>query len=242
MTGEASAAMGGILLFAFLLVCMWCWAVGNEAWMRKRWNAFLQLPRLRFLRRRFAPQVAFVQARLAPHGYLVLQLTVGALLLLGFSWLFGGIAGDVIHKDLLTNLDLTVAKWFLAHSTPALTRRMLLSRHFHDPAPAALAVLCIVGILVWRRDRYWLLCFCLVCFIPFGMLLNMGMKYALHRNRPTFDDSLLVMSSDSFPSGHVASVTLMCGFIAALLVARIPAWRWRVMILLIALQWCCWSP
>jgi len=35
---------------------------------------------------------AFIQARLSPHSYLGLQLTLGALILIGASWLFGGIA------------------------------------------------------------------------------------------------------------------------------------------------------
>lgn len=230
--GEASAVLGGILLCVFLLVWIWRWAVRNETVLRRRWDFFLQNPRVLPLRRRFAPQLAFVQARLTPHSYLGLQLTVGAILLLGFSWLFGGIAEDVVHKDPLTTVDATVSQWFHDHATPAFSKIMLAITHAHDPVPVVLVVIGIAGFLVWRRDRYWLLC--LACVVPFGMALNVAMKYAFHRIRPTFDNPLLLMPSYSFPSGHVAGATLVYGFLAALLVARIPAWRWRVMIVLLA--------
>ena len=43
---------------------------------------------------------AFIQARLSPDGYLGLQLTTGALILICAGWLFGGIAEDVVTGDL----------------------------------------------------------------------------------------------------------------------------------------------
>lgn len=45
---------------------------------------------------------AFIQARLSPDSYLGLQLTAGALILLGASGLFGGIAEDVVTGGPLT--------------------------------------------------------------------------------------------------------------------------------------------
>lgn len=67
------------------------------------------------------------------------------------------------------------------------------------------------------------------------MLLNVLMKYAFHRARPSFDDPLLVLTTYSFPSGHVAGATLFYGVVAAMLISRTAAWRWRVMVVLAAI-------
>lgn len=162
-----------------------------------------------------------------------LRLTIGALILIGASWLFGGIAEDVVTGDRLTIIDLRVAQWFHAHSTPLLTHAMLAVTHIHDPIPVTVAAVLIAVYLAWKRNWYWLVC--LGVTLPFGMLLNVFMRYAFHRARPSFDNPLLVLTSYSFPSGHVAGATLLYGVVAAMLVSSINAWRWRVMIVLAAI-------
>ena len=230
--GRASAVLGGIVIFALLLVWLWRWAVRHESFVRQSWRRFLQRPYVHTLRVRFAPQIAFIQARLSPGNYLGLELTVGALVLTGASWLFGGLAEDVVRGDPITLVDVQVAQWFHDHATPLLTRVMLTITHFHDPLPVAGAVVLVAGFLAWQRNWYWLICLSLT--VPFGMLLNILMKYSFHRIRPGFENPLLAASNYSFPSGHVAGATLVYGVVAAMLVARIEAWRWRVMIALAA--------
>lgn len=231
--GRASAILGGILVFVLLLVWLWRWAVRHESSIKQTWDHFLRRPRVNALRLRFAPQLAFIQARLSPHNYLGLQLTIGALILIGASWLFGGIAEDVVTGDPLTIVDLHVAQWFNAHSTPLLTQAMLAITHAHDPVPVTTAVVLIAVYLAWKKDWYWLLC--LGVTVPLGMLLNVFMKYAFHRARPSVDNPLLVLTTYSFPSGHVAGATLCYGVVAAMLVSRISAWRWRVLLVLAAI-------
>jgi membrane-associated phospholipid phosphatase len=231
--GPAGAVLGAMALFALLLVGLWRWAVRREAFIRHSFGRFLQRPRIHALRLRFAPQIAFIHARLSPGSYLGLELTAGALVLIGASWLFGGIAEDVVSGDPLTLVDVQVAQWFHAHATPLLTRIMLVITNLHAPLAVTLAVLVIAACLAWKRNWYWLICLGLA--VPLGMLLNVLMKYAFHRTRPRFDDPLLVLSSYSFPSGHVAGATLFYGFVAALLVAHVKAWRWRVLVVLAAL-------
>jgi undecaprenyl-diphosphatase len=165
--------------------------------------------------------------------YLGLQLTTGALILLGAGWLFGGIAEDVATGGLLTVVDARVAQWFHAHSSPFLTQAMLEVTHLHGTIPVTAAVVLIAVYLAWRRNWYWLVS--LGVTVPFGMLLNVGMKYAFHRARPNFDDPLLVLTGYGFPSGHVTGATLFYGVVAAMLVARINAWCWRMMIVLAAI-------
>ena len=231
--GRASAVLGAILVFALLLFWLWRWAVRHESFIRQSWGHFLQRPRIHALRVRFRPQIAFVQARLSPQSYLGLQLTTGALILIGASWLFGGIAEDVVSGDPLTLVDVRVAQWFHDHATPLLTQAMLLFTNLHGPLPVTMAAVLIAACLVWKKNWYWLIC--LSASVPFGMLLNVLMKYAFHRARPSFDGANLALSTYSFPSGHVAGSTLLYGVVAAMLLARVAAWRWRVMIVLLAL-------
>lgn len=230
--GRASAVLGVIAVVVLMLVWLWRWAVQHEAFIRQSGSRFFQRPGVHALRVRFAPQLAFIRARLSPHSYLGLELTTGALVLIGASWLFGGIAEDVVHGDPLTQVDVQVAQWFHDHATPLVTQVMLVITHFHDPIVVVGAVLLLAGYLTWRRNWYWLIC--LSVTVPLGMLLNVLMKYSFQRVRPSFENPLLVAWSYSFPSGHVAGATLFYGVMAAMLVARIEAWRWRVMIVLTA--------
>jgi membrane-associated phospholipid phosphatase len=71
--------------------------------------------------------------------------------------------------------------------------------------------------------------------VPSGMVLNALTKLAFQRARPSFDNPILTLSSYSFPSGHVAAATLFYGVLAALLIAKTSEWRWRVLILLVAI-------
>jgi membrane-associated phospholipid phosphatase len=184
---------------------------------------------IRALSLRFAPQLAFLRARLTPGGKLGLGLTLGALVMIAASWLFGGIAEDVVHGDPLTVLDVQLARWFHEHATPPVTRIMLAITHAHDPGVVVVAVLLLGGWLAFRRDGYWLIR--LLLTVPLGMLLNVLMKYSFQRVRPSFDNPLLVVSSYSFPSGHVAGATLFYGVIAAMLVTRLQDWRARVLVM-----------
>jgi membrane-associated phospholipid phosphatase len=225
--------LGLLLALALLVLGLRRWAQRHETALRHGAARLLQRPALRWLRLRLAPQLAFVQARLAPGSYLGLQLTLGALALLGASWLFGGIAEDVLTGDPLTLVDLQVAQWFHAHATAPLTRAMLVVTHLHDSSSMMAAVLLLALGLAWRRNWYWLIAVGLS--VPLGMALNVLMKYAFQRARPSFDDPLLLLTSYSFPSGHVAGATLFYGVLAALLVARVAKWRWRLLIVLTAL-------
>jgi undecaprenyl-diphosphatase len=57
------------------------------------------------------------------------------------------------------------------------------------------------------------------------MLLNVLMKYAFHRDRPSFDHPLLSLTTYSFHSGHAAGSTLFYGVLAAFLVTKAGQWQ-----------------
>ena len=228
--GAASAIIGAIVVVVLALAWLWRWAVRHEADIKQRWEAWHRRPSVIAQRQRFAPQIAFVQARLSPRGYLGLNLTVGALAIIGAAWLFGGVAEDVVSKDPLTLVDVEVAHWFHAHATPIVTQVMLVITHMNGIVGLSVLAAAMAGFLVWKRDWYWLRA--LLLTVPGGMLLNVITKYAFHRTRPTFQDPILTLATYSFPRGHVAASTMFYGLLAAYLVMRSTQWRWRVLLVL----------
>ncbi len=224
--GRASAILGGILAFALGLVWLWRWAMRHESGLRSLWSRFLSRPRVAALCHRFAPQLAFVRARLSPTGYLGLHVSVGAGILIASGWLFGAIAEDVLEGDPITIMDLHIAQWLHDHSAPWLTRGMLIISTLHDTTAIMMVTLALAAILIWKRYWYWLLNLILV--VPGGMLINVLMKQAFHRARPLFEESLVSLTSYSFPSGHTVSSTVFYGMLAALIISKTASWSLRV--------------
>jgi undecaprenyl-diphosphatase len=224
--GIASKILGGALLLTIVLIWFWRWLVGHEVDVKRRWRAMAEHQRVADLRRRFAPQLAFLHARLSPQGYLGLHLTIGVLLMIGASWLFGGIAEDVVAGDPLTVIDRIVAEWFHNRRTPGLTTAMQLVSGLASP----LWVACVAtgtALVLWSK-RYWYRLLVLGVGLTGGMALDFLLKIAFHRLRPSFEDSYLIFYGYSFPSGHTMAATLLYGLLAVFAVIGLEVWRWRV--------------
>ena len=181
---------------------------------------------------RFASLSAFLRARLSPEGYLGLHLTIGALVLMVSALFFGLIAEDVATADQITIVDVQVSQWFHARATPLLTKSVLFFTNLHS-------TLGIIGFSLllasyWARTKAWDWLLTLVLTVPVGMLLNVLLKNIFQRVRPVFDVPLLSLNTYSFPSGHAAAATLFYGVLAAWLISRVTAWRWRALIALAA--------
>ncbi len=224
--GRGSEIAGGALLLVFVLGWLWRWLGRHEDAVKQRWQAVAEHPRVVGLRRRFAPQLEFLRDRLSPHGYLGLHLTVGILLIIGASWLFGGIAQDVVAGDPLTVVDKHVADWFHERRTPGLTTTMQFVSSLASPIWVTGAAL-LTALGLWRkRCWYRLLAFGLV--VPGGALMDFLLKIIFHRGRPSFEDSFLIFHGYSFPSGHTMAATLLYGVLAVFAVIALETWRWRV--------------
>lgn len=174
---------------------------------------------------------AFVRRRLSRGSYLGFSLTLGATILVAAAWLFGGIAEDVVTSDPLTVLDEQVAEWFHARSTPGLTNVMLAISDAHDVIGITIMASTLALWLLYKRNWYWLLALALT--VPGGMLLNVAMKHAFRRARPSFTDPLLTLATYSFPSGHTAAAMLFYGTFGALLLTQIKNWLGRVLLVIL---------
>ena len=174
----------------------------------------------------------FLRARLSPEGYLGLHLTLGALLLVAASAIFGAIAEDVATAAAITLLDVRIAQWLHVHATPVVTSFMRIVSTMNGIA--GITVLStVLACYLWRmRAWYWLLS--LLIAVAGGMLLNVAMKYAFHRARPSFDDPLLTLTTYSFPSGHTAGSTVFYGVLSCYLFSRYHTWPARCLIAALA--------
>jgi len=222
----------GILLMIAAMAWLWRWLVRHETDVRLRWAELAAHPRVTALRNRFAPQIAFLQARLSPAGFLGLDLTIGAIILIGAVWMFGGIAEDVVTGDPLTVVDRDIAVWLHLHATPTLTDAMMFISLLASWPVVMGICLFMATYFAWKRSHYRLLALTLT--IPVGMLLTVMLKFAFHRSRPTWDDPILAIETFGFPSGHAMAATLLYGFLAAFGVRKVQAWRWRVLAVLSA--------
>jgi len=79
--------------------------------------------------------------------------------------------------------------------------------------------------LAWRRRWHSLLLFAAV--VPVGMLVNAGLKLWVERPRPTLPPEV-GSHGFAYPSGHVAAITLCCGYIVLETVRRTTKTSWRL--------------
>src|SRR3982751_5113826 len=171
-----------------------------------------------------APRVPTAPRASAALGW---RLGLGALLLVAAAWLFGAIAEDVVTSARRTVVDAQVAEWLHRHATPALTRAMLVWTNLHSTL--AVGAYTAVVALALAFERRWRQLTLVILAIGGGLTLNVLMKLAFHRARPSFDDPLLTLSTYSFPSGHVAGSTIFYGLAVLWVFARTPSARWRAL-------------
>jgi membrane-associated phospholipid phosphatase len=225
--GSAGILVAGLLLLVVLAGLLAGWAIRHEMALRAHWAAFLAHPRVVALRARFAPQLAFLQARLSLEEYLGLHLTCGIVLIVLGSWMFGAIAEAIVHGDPLVQLDLAVSQFLHANARPAFTTAML-AVTFMGSYAIIVGSLLIGAILAWRHRWYELSM--LVLAVAGGGLINLLLKALFARDRPAFPEPLVTAPGSSFPSGHAMAAMIFYGLMMYFGVRWLTAWRWRVLV------------
>jgi undecaprenyl-diphosphatase len=150
---------------------------------------------------------------------IVISLAVSILCLFLFAWLGSEMrAGDTL------GFDHAVRNWVHQFSSPGMTRAMtFISLLGYNILIVEMAVAFIVfAKLRWKRAALWL-----AIAMVGSLLLDLALKYAYRRARPTaFFGS--APSSYSFPSGHALCSLCFYGVMAGLLSARIKSLPWRI--------------
>jgi membrane-associated phospholipid phosphatase len=147
-----------------------------------------------------------------------LHLTAGIIVLVIAGLLFALVAANVVNGGGLTSIDVQLAQWLHEHSRPRLTQCLLALSHLHEPIGLSVVSALITLYLIWKKRWYAALAALLV--VQGGMLLNLLVKQAFHRARPSFENPLVTLTTYSFPSGHVVASTVFYGVLAALLISQ----------------------
>ena len=160
------------------------------------------------------------------------QLGAGALVLIAAAFLFGAIAQQVVAGAPLTQLDADLATWLHRRVGSPWLELLLAITHVHSTV--AISCYAIVAGIVLARQQRWRSVVTVIVTVFGGLTLNVLMKLAFQRPRPSFDDPLLTLNTYSFPSGHVAGSTLFYGLCVAWVYRRTPELRWRLAALAVA--------
>ena len=152
---------------------------------------------------------------------IVASLAVAALALLLFAWLGNEVlAGDTRH------FDDAIRSWVHQFSSPAMTQAMNAISHlgYGILLLELAATLTLFAWLRWRRAAGWL-----AVAMAGSLLLDVTLKYAYHRARPTAFFGV-APNSYSFPSGHALCSFCFYGVLAGLLSRRTKRLLWRLAI------------
>ena len=151
----------------------------------------------------------------------LLSLGIAVLSLFLFAW----IAESVSHEQ-TKNFDLAVRMRIHGYASPNVTKTMIaISFLGGDGLTVAAIVAAVVFVYFrWLRATLWL-----VVTILGAMVLDVSLKYAFHRTRPTpFFGPL--PHSYSFPSGHALFSFCFYGVLAGLLAGRTRSQLARILI------------
>lgn len=175
-----------------------------------------------FVKRRFAPQLAFLRRRLDPRQRFGLQLSAGLALALGGAWAFGALLEDVFGREGVAGLDRPVLRFLVDHRSPALTGVMkMIAALGSAPIVASVLTAALVWVLL-RPGRSLRLAVFLGATAGVEGLTEL-VRALVDRARPDVVP-LVTASGDAFPSGQAAAATAMFAALAYVL-ARGTSWR-----------------
>lgn len=150
-----------------------------------------------------------------------LSLLIAVAALFVFAW----IAEEVL-EDHTRRFDTAVRGWVHQFSSPWLTWAAKAASFIGADILVAALIACLLvfAILRWRRAALWL-----TITMAGALVLNLSLKYAFHRQRPT-PFFVPLPHTYSFPSGHALFSFCFYGVLAGLLADRIKSLVARICI------------
>ena len=174
---------------------------------------------------------ANVSRGLRSPGWLARWPIVGIFLFLIGSVLFGAFAYNVWTKGPLLQWDVPLNRQFHAEAvdTPSRIIEFLIFGFF--VGKELLQVVVVILSVYFLYKRYWPELFMLLLGSGGGALIWYYLIGVFNRPRPT-DQIGIVVTDNSFPSGHTISAVICYGFLAYLLVPRMPSlfWKWVIVL------------
>jgi membrane-associated phospholipid phosphatase len=154
-------------------------------------------------------------------------LMVGTLA--GSGLLFSMLAVDVATGAPIVSLDRAVAGWLHTHETGFATD--VVSAVTQLGGATVLLVITLVASLALALARCLAHAALMGGALAGGEALNMALKAAFARPRPSFSDPIATASGFSFPSGHAMVSLTVYGALAFVIVATTKSRRARVLVL-----------
>ncbi|BBL80243.1 hypothetical protein RxyAA322_20970 [Rubrobacter xylanophilus] len=182
--------------------------------------------------------------RLSPGEVYGLTLTAGLLLAGLFSWAFGGIVEDVVTRDPLVRVDLSVLRFVHAHGEPGLTAAVLVFEALFSPevllpaaALAGLGLLLLAGRSGASSRTELSGAVLLASALGTGALVWL-FKLFFDRPRPPAALQLVHETGQGFPSGHaMAAFTVGAALCYAVFLrgpgSRLGSWRAKVRVVVL---------
>src|SRR5512138_3093539 len=162
-------------------------------------------------------------------GWLAGWPVVGVILFLIGASLFGAIAYNVWTKGPLLQWDAPLAKEMHADAVKQPARIIELLTFGFFVGKELLQVIVIILAVYFLYKRYWPELAMLLIGSGGGALIWYFLIGIFNRPRPT-EQLGIVVTDPSFPSGHTISSMICYGFLAYLLVPKMPSlfWKWVV--------------
>lgn len=155
--GRASAVLLLVVGIALAIVLAARWLQRREAMLRQRWHAFLDDETVQHLRKRFRPQIEYVQRRLDPRGRFGLYLTIGLAVALLAAAGFGAVVDSLAERGDVAQVDAALLAFFSDHQMPRVDPAMELVAGAANVAWTTGAIF-LVGTASYRasRRRRWI--------------------------------------------------------------------------------------
>lgn len=178
-----------------------------------------------------APTSKLPEAEVArpPMMLLGIAMPLSLLLAVGGLFLFAWIAEEANEQHTI-RFDQAVRNWVHQFSSPGMTRAATFASFVGSDVLGAAFVgsLIVFAWLRWRRAAIWL-----TVTMAGALVLDLSLKYAFHRQRPTpFFGPL--PHTYSFPSGHALFSVCFYGVLAGLLADRIESLQAKICIWFVA--------
>lgn len=176
------------------------------------------------LAERFPRLYAALRARLAPHDFAGLPLTLLVAAACYLAALFGGLIDEVLEQSTLVRIDAAANNAFAPYrSRPLLAVFSWITALGAGPAICAAAIIATGFLWAHRRPGFivplWL------TFLGSQATTYIG-KFAIGRARPEFLPDV-VAATPSFPSGHTTAAMAVYGFLAYAIARDLPTLRQR---------------
>jgi membrane-associated phospholipid phosphatase len=157
---------------------------------------------------------------------------IGLLIVLLGALTFGGLAFNLVSHGPLLQVDTTVYKDAIAQtkSAPPFVNEILIFGFFVGKQLVLLIVTILCIYFIYKH--YWReLAMILLSSAVGSIVWNFVISY-FARPRPPEQTGLVVKTIPSFPSGHTMSALIVYGFLAYILIPKMPSrfWKWIVAI------------